>query len=99
MSLNKEQIRITKDELQAHFRDSTLTTEDIAQQLNISSAEVAQVLAMESPKGIFGNKLQRFIHLVWDVRDVINDNIKAQGQQPEEYTYLKGNKEDYWFLR
>ncbi|MQI04302.1 DUF2316 family protein, partial [Escherichia coli] len=27
------------------------------------------------------------------------DNIKENGQTPEPYTYLKGEKEDYWFLR
>lgn len=47
----------------------------------------------------FGNQLQRFIHRVWDVRDIINSNIKENGQTPEEYTYLKGEKEDYWFLQ
>lgn len=54
---------------------------------------------MKAPLGIFSHQLQRFIHLVWDVRDVINDNIKENGQTPEPYTYLKGEKEDYWFLR
>ena len=79
MSLNKEQRRITAEELQAHFEASTL--------------------AMKAPLGIFSHQLQRFIHLVWDVRNVINDNIKENGQTPEPYTYLKGEKEDYWFLR
>ena len=40
----------------------------------------------------FSHQLQRFIHLVWDVRNVINDNIKENGQTPEPYTYLKGEK-------
>ncbi|MEJ7205017.1 DUF2316 family protein, partial [Staphylococcus caprae] len=30
---------------------------------------------------------------------IINSNIKENGQTPEEYTYLKGEKEDYWFLQ
>ena len=47
---------------------------------------------MKAPLGIFSHQLQRFIHLVWDVRDVINDNIKENGQTPEPYTYLKGEK-------
>ncbi|MCG3082830.1 DUF2316 family protein, partial [Pseudomonas aeruginosa] len=51
---------------------------------------VEKVLAMTAPLGIFSHQLQRFIHLVWDVRDVINDNIKGNGQTPEPYTYLKG---------
>lgn len=36
---------------------------------------------------------------MWDVRDLINDNIRQNGAQPEDYTYLKGEKEDYWFLQ
>lgn len=99
MSLNKEQRRITAEELQSHFQQSTLTIEEIAKALNITSDEVDHVLHMKAPNGLFSNQLQRFIHLVWDVRDVINDNIRQQGSEPEEYSYLKGEKEDYWFLR
>ena len=90
MSLNKEQRRITAEELQAHFEASTLSVQMI---------DVEKALAMKAPLGIFSHQLQRFIHLVWDVRNVINDNIKENGQTPEPYTYLKGEKEDYWFLR
>ncbi|HCU8185610.1 TPA: DUF2316 family protein [Staphylococcus aureus] len=110
MSLNKEQRRITAEELQAHFEASTLsvqmiaeklnvTTEDVEKVLAMTAEDVEKVLAMTAPLGIFSHQLQRFIHLVWDVRDVINDNIKGNGQTPEPYTYLKGEKEDYWFLR
>lgn len=54
---------------------------------------------MKAPLGIFSHQLQRFIHLVWDVRDVINDNIKENGQTPEPYTYLKGEKRGLLVLR
>ncbi|MBW4836085.1 MAG: DUF2316 family protein [Staphylococcaceae bacterium] len=99
MSLNKEQRRITAIELREHFHNSTLNIEDIANKMNISVEEVEKVLNMNAPSGFFGNQLQRFIHCVWDVRDIINSNIKENGQTPEEYTYLKGEKEDYWFLQ
>ena len=99
MSLNKEQRRITSEELKAHFETSTLSMENIAQEMNISVEQVEKVLNMNAPSGFFGNQLQRFIHRVWDVRDIINSNIKENGLTPEEYTYLKGEKEDYWFLQ
>ncbi|MDN8888810.1 DUF2316 family protein, partial [Staphylococcus aureus] len=54
---------------------------------------------MTAPLGIFIHQLQLFINLLWYVRYVINDNIKGNGQTPEPYTYLKGEKDDYWFLR
>lgn len=99
MSLNKEQRRVTSAELKAHFHQSTLTIEALAQTLNISVAEVRNVLDMHAPNGIFGNKLHTFIHLVWDVRDLINENIRQNGNEPKAYSYLKGEKEDYWFLQ
>lgn len=99
MSLNKHQRHVTSEELKAHFHESTLSIENIAQEMNISIEEVERVLDMDGPNGFFGNKLQTFIHLVWDVRDLINDNIRQNGAQPEDYTYLKGEKEDYWFLQ
>ncbi|HAR7072987.1 TPA: DUF2316 family protein [Staphylococcus aureus] len=99
MSLNKEQRRITAEELQAHFEESTLSVQMIAEKLNVTTEDVEKVLFMKAPLGIFSHQLQQFIHLVWDVRNVINDNIKENGQMPEPYTYLKGEKEDYWFLR
>ena len=99
MSLNIEQRRITSEELKAHFETSTLSMENIAQEMNISVEQVEKVLNMDAPNGFFGNKLQTFIHLVWDIRDLINENIKQNGDMPKEYSYLKGEKEDYWFLQ
>nr|WP_256097414.1 DUF2316 family protein [Staphylococcus aureus] len=90
---------MTAEELQAHFEESNLSVQMIAEKLNVTSEDVEKVLSMKAPLGIFSHQLQRFIHLVWDVRDVINDNIKGNGQTPEPYTYLKCEKEDYWFLR
>lgn len=99
MSLNKEQRRVTSEELKAHFHESTLSLENIAEEMNISVEDVEKVLNMDAPNGFFGNKLQQFIHLVWDIRDLINKDIKINGDTPKEYTYLKGEKEDYWFLQ
>ncbi len=50
---------------------------------------VEKVLAMTAPLGIFSHQLQRFIHLVWDVRDVINDNIKGNGQTRTIYVFKR----------
>ena len=47
MSLNKEQRRITAEELQAHFEASTLSVQMIAEKLNVQKMEKA--LAMKAP--------------------------------------------------
>lgn len=99
MSLNQQQRKLTSEELKAHFEQSTLSEADLAHALNITKEEVVNVLNMDAPSDLFGAQLQRFIHLVWDVRDEINQNIRLNGKEPEPYTYLKGEKEDYWFLR
>ncbi|MCJ0913721.1 MULTISPECIES: DUF2316 family protein [Mammaliicoccus] len=99
MSLNKEQRKVTSKELIEHFKASHLTEEEIAEGLNVTPKDIHKALNMEAPNGLMRNRLMDFIHLVWDVRDFINKEIKAQGNEPIEYTYLKGNKEDYSFLQ
>ncbi len=75
MSLNKEQRRITAEELQAHFEASTLSVQMIAEKLNVTTEDVEKVLAMTAPLGIFSHQLQLFIHFVCVLRYVINDNL------------------------
>ncbi|MBF7015966.1 DUF2316 family protein [Staphylococcus durrellii] len=99
MTLNKEQRRITSEELIAHFQQSSLTEEDLAQQMNLSIAQIEKVLNMDASNGFFADKLQTFIHLVWNIRDAIDNDIKDHGEIPRGYTYLQGEKEDYWFLQ
>lgn len=99
MSLNKEQRKVTSKELIEHFKASHLTEEAIAEGFNVTPKDIHKALNMEAPNGLMRNRLMDFIHLVWDVRDFINKEIKAQGNEPIEYTYLKGNKEDYSFLQ
>lgn len=53
MSLNKEQRRITAEELQAHFEESTLSVQMIAGKLNVTTEDVEKALAMKAPLGIF----------------------------------------------
>lgn len=99
MSLNKEQRKVTSEELIEHFKASHLSEETIAEGLNVTTKDIHKALKMDAPNGLMRNRLMDFIHLVWDVRDFINKEIKAQGNEPIEYTYLKGNKEDYSFLQ
>ncbi|EGQ3760571.1 DUF2316 family protein [Staphylococcus pseudintermedius] len=99
MSLNRAQRRTTREELKAHFAQSTLTTAQLADMMAISEKQVEKVLNMEAPSRLLGGDLTTFIHQVWDLRDHMNDNIKKNGDTPAEYTYLKCEKEDYWFLR
>lgn len=48
MSLNKHQRHVTSEELKAHFHESTLSIENIAQEMNISIEEVERVLDMDA---------------------------------------------------
>lgn len=52
MSLNKEQRRITAEELQANFEESTLSVQMIAEKLNVTTEDVEKVFAMKTPLGI-----------------------------------------------
>ncbi|WP_426355918.1 DUF2316 family protein [Mammaliicoccus sciuri] len=99
MSLNKEQRKVTSKELIDHFKASHLSKETIADALNVTTKDIHKALNMEAPNGLMRNRLMDFIHLVWDVRDFINKEIKEQGNEPIEYTYLKVNKENYSFLQ
>ncbi|MBZ8174831.1 DUF2316 family protein [Staphylococcus delphini] len=99
MSLNRAQRRTTSEELKAHFAQSTLTTAQLADMMAISEKQVEKVLNMEAPSRLLGGNLTPLIHQVWDLRDHMNNHIRANGDTPAEYTYLKGEKEDYWFLR
>ncbi|TDM12714.1 DUF2316 family protein [Macrococcus lamae] len=94
MSLNKKQLQVTSIEMKENFLKSGLSKEQLAERMNIQVPELEHVLNMES----YGD-LMMFIHLVWDTRDVINAEIIAQGEIPADYSYLKGQKEDYWFLK
>jgi hypothetical protein len=58
--------------LQAHFEASTLSVQMIAEKLNVTTEDVEKALAMKAPLGIFSHQLQRFIHLVWDVRNILS---------------------------
>ena len=60
--------------------------------MSISVEEVEKVLNMNAPSGFFGNQLQRFIHRVWDVRDIINSNIKEMVKHLEEIYLFKRRK-------
>ena len=44
MSLNKEQRRITCEELQAHFEESTLSVQMIAEKLNVTHEFYIQII-------------------------------------------------------
>lgn len=48
MSLNKEQRRITAEELQAHFEASTLSVQMIAEKLNVTTEDVEKSISYES---------------------------------------------------
>lgn len=48
MSLNKEQRRITAEELQAHFEESTLSVQMIAEKLNVTTEDVEKSISYDS---------------------------------------------------
>lgn len=48
MSLNKEQRRITAEELQAHFEASTLSVQMIAEKLNVTTRRCGKSISYDS---------------------------------------------------
>ncbi|WP_414047286.1 DUF2316 family protein [Macrococcus equi] len=99
MSLSVEERKITSTELYAHLHDATLSVETIAQQFNLTPQDITAILDMDNSHMVTPMPMNEFIHLVWDVRDFINNELRNNGFTPKEYSYLKGMKTDYWFLQ
>ncbi|MCE4957776.1 DUF2316 family protein [Macrococcoides caseolyticum] len=99
MSLSVEERKITSTELYRHLNDATLSVESLASHFNLTTQDITAILNMENTEMDTQVPMNEFIHLVWDVRDYINDVIRTKGLTPEAYSYLKGMKTDYWFLK
>lgn len=99
MSLSVEERKITSTELYDHLKDATLSVEAIAKQFHLSPQDITAILDMDNTHMVTPMPMNEFIHLVWDVRDYINDALRTNGVTPKEYSYLKGMKTDYWFLQ
>lgn len=99
MSLSVEERKVTSTELYAHLNDTTLSIATIAEHFNLTSQDITAILNMDNSQMSTILPTNEFIHLVWDVRDFINDELRTHGITPKEYSYLKGMKTDYWFLQ
>ncbi|MCU7557464.1 DUF2316 family protein [Macrococcus capreoli] len=99
MSLSIEERQITSKELYNHLKDAALSIETIATRFNLTIQDIIAILDMDNTQMVTPVPMNEFIHLVWDVRDYINDELRTNGLTPKEYSYLKGMKTDYWFLQ
>lgn len=99
MSLSVEERKVTSIELYNHLKDATLSIDAIAKQFNLSPKDIIAILDMDNTQTATPMPMNEFIHLVWDIRDYINNELRSNGIQPKEYSYLKGMKTDYWFLQ
>lgn len=99
MSLSVQERNITSKELYAHLHDATLSIQAIASHFNLTSQDVKAILDMDNTQMETKIDSNEFTHLVWDIRDYINDELRSTGSVPAEYSYLKGLKTDYWFLQ
>ncbi|WP_414048828.1 DUF2316 family protein [Macrococcus animalis] len=99
MSLSVEERKITSTELYDHLKDAALSIDTIAKQFNLTTQDITAVLNMNNTQMLTPVPMNEFIHLVWDVRDYMNNVLRTNGITPKQYSYLKGMKTDYWFLK
>lgn len=78
MSLNAAQRRATRSELQSNLERSGLTIADLAAHLNRPEAAVRAAVAVGATDPV----------LVWAVRDLLEDAVRATGGEPMPYSVL-----------
>lgn len=88
MSLNPQQILNTKNELQENFIRSGLTKVQIASDLQISQTKLDRLF----------NLTQQALEDPWILRNYLIEKVEENEQTPVEFTALKGDWHQYWFL-
>ena len=87
MSLTYEQQIATKKELRQALALAGLSLEQVAEELGTSIQKVSQTLelncAIENP---------------WVLKEFLADKARELGKEPVEFTALRGDYRDYWFL-
>ncbi|HEV2637339.1 MAG TPA: DUF2316 family protein [Actinocrinis sp.] len=79
MSLNQEELNRTRAELQANFELSGVTLDDLRDDLDFSTEQLTDTLAMDG-----GSKPED----VWLLRDHLEDLVRDEGRTPVPYTVL-----------
>ena len=88
MSLTNQQRLDTKRELRENFEKTELTIAQIAEALDTTSAYIEQLMRLEP---------ESHDH-TWILRNFLYEKVKEKGEAPTEFTALKGNHRNYWFL-
>ncbi|BFT76137.1 DUF2316 family protein [Paenibacillus sp. P36] len=82
MSLTKQQIIDTSNELKTNYFISGLTPSDIKATLGLNSDELKETLNL-------GNSSDP--EMVWKLRDYMEEKIKESGKEPHPYSVLINN--------
>lgn len=88
MSLNAEQIEATKKELQANFDLLGYSAERIAEDLHTTPEKITGILKLNARK----------MEDPWILKIYLENEITANGKTPIEFSSLRGDYHDYWFL-
>lgn len=88
MSLTISEEQATRKELQANFKLSGLTVDQVAADLQTTPDYVDAVLELRVSR----------IEDPWILRNYLNAAIQAQQQQPIPYSRLNGSPLRHWFL-
>ena len=88
MSLSPRQIKNTRRELQANLERSGLNTVEVARGIGTSEEYVLELMDLRPKR----------LEDTWILRNFLIDAVIKTGQTPVEFTALKGDWHDYWFL-
>lgn len=88
MSLNPQEVQATKKEFQQNLALSGLSIEQIAADLKTTPIVIQQLLVLQA----------RHIEDPWVLKNYLEAQIRAQGQQPIPFSALSGDYHRYWFL-
>lgn len=88
MSLNPQQMADTKKELHENFIRSGLSKKKVATDLNISTSKLDHLF----------NLTQQSLEDPWILRNYLLEKVAENGETPVEFTALKGDWHQYWFL-
>ncbi|AYJ43235.1 DUF2316 family protein [Lactiplantibacillus pentosus] len=88
MSLNPQQMRATREELQVNFALTGLTKTQVATGLNISVTKLDHLFDLT----------QQSLEDPWILRNYLIDQVEAAGKTPVPFTALSGDWHRHWFL-
>ncbi|EUJ23039.1 hypothetical protein PGRAN_10148 [Listeria grandensis FSL F6-0971] len=89
MSLTHQQVTDTINQFQQNLILSELTTEQIASNFQTSTEKIDRILHLK----------QKSMEDPWILKAFLEQHILKSGKTPVEFSALKGDYHQYWFLQ